>query len=77
MVAAGADEQLPAVPGIDGAGAVTISTALADLDALGEHVVVVGGLEDHLPPLVVANRLAATGRRVTLLAEPMVAGEGI
>ncbi len=77
VVAAGADEQLPAVPGIDGAGAVTISTALADLDALGEHVVVVGGLEDHLPPLVVANRLAATGRRVTLLAEPMVAGEGI
>ncbi len=43
--------------------------ALADPSALGVRVVIVGGLDDHLPPLVVADFLARTGRSVTLLVE--------
>ncbi|HVX21097.1 MAG TPA: FAD-dependent oxidoreductase [Acidimicrobiales bacterium] len=77
VVATGAEEGLPDVPGLDTVHAVTALEALAEPGLVGDHVVVVGGVEDHLPPLAVADRLAAAGRRVTLLSEPMVAGEGI
>jgi len=77
VVATGADEYLPDTPGLDARQAMTAGQALRHPDTVGDHVVVVGGVEDHLPPLVVADRLAAAGRRVTMLSEPIVAGEGI
>jgi NADPH-dependent 2,4-dienoyl-CoA reductase/sulfur reductase-like enzyme len=48
---------------------IDAASALADPSGLGRHVVVAGGLEDHLPPLIVADFLVRTGRTVTLLTE--------
>ena len=42
------------------------------------HVVIDGGRDDHLPPLIAADAASGGGRRrVTLLSEPIVHGEGI
>jgi 2,4-dienoyl-CoA reductase-like NADH-dependent reductase (Old Yellow Enzyme family) len=43
--------------------------ALADPSALGAHIVIDGGLDDHLPPLILADWFARMGRTVTLLTE--------
>jgi hypothetical protein len=40
-------------------------------------VVVVGGLDDHLGPLTVADLVARSGRRLTLVSEPFHAGQRI
>jgi 2,4-dienoyl-CoA reductase-like NADH-dependent reductase (Old Yellow Enzyme family) len=48
---------------------VDAALAMADPSGLGPHVVVAGGLEDHLPPLIAADFLARAGRKVTLLME--------
>jgi 2,4-dienoyl-CoA reductase-like NADH-dependent reductase (Old Yellow Enzyme family) len=48
---------------------LTGEEALTDIDRLGRHVVVAGGLDDHLPPLVIADWIARSGRAVTLLTE--------
>jgi 2,4-dienoyl-CoA reductase-like NADH-dependent reductase (Old Yellow Enzyme family) len=45
------------------------SQALADPAALGNHIVIDGGLDDHLPPLILADWFARMGRTVTLLTE--------
>jgi 2,4-dienoyl-CoA reductase-like NADH-dependent reductase (Old Yellow Enzyme family) len=50
-------------------GVFGATAALADPTALGRRVAVAGGLDDHLPPLVVADFLARTGREVILLVE--------
>ena len=51
--------------------------ALAAPDSLGHHVAVVGGRDDHLPPLVAADYLAGRGHRVTLLTEMAVPGKEV
>ncbi len=43
--------------------------AIENPAALGAHIAVVGGLEDHLPPLILADFIARTGRQVVLLTE--------
>jgi len=48
---------------------IDAAQALVDPSTLGQHVVVAGGLEDHLPPLITADFLARSGRKVTLLIE--------
>jgi 2,4-dienoyl-CoA reductase-like NADH-dependent reductase (Old Yellow Enzyme family) len=58
-------------------GAVDGAQALADPSALGENVGIAGGLDDHLPPLVLADFLARTGRKVTLLTENLSAGSAV
>jgi 2,4-dienoyl-CoA reductase-like NADH-dependent reductase (Old Yellow Enzyme family) len=58
----------------DGVAAID---ALARPDALGATVTVVGGRDDHLPPLVTADFLARSGRRVTLLVETASPGTAI
>lgn len=51
--------------------------ALADPSALGPVVTVIGGRDDHLPPLVAAEYLARSGRRVSLLVEAATPGSAV
>lgn len=51
--------------------------ALADSNALGPVVTVIGGRDDHLPPLVAAEYLARSGRRVSLLVEAATPGSAV
>jgi NADPH-dependent 2,4-dienoyl-CoA reductase/sulfur reductase-like enzyme len=54
----------------DDAGALfDADRILADPSPLGRRVIVSGGLDDHLPPLVMADWIARSGREVTLLTE--------
>lgn len=58
-------------------GVVDATQALADPSALGAHVVVAGGLDDHLPPLILADFIARLGRTVTLLTENISPGAAL
>lgn len=58
-------------------GAVDAAHALADPSLLGENVAVAGGLDDHLPPLILADFIARTGRKVALLTENISPGSGV
>jgi len=58
-----------ALPSDHAAKVIDAASALDDPSALGRHVVVAGGLDDHLPPLITADFLARAGRKVTLLME--------
>jgi 2,4-dienoyl-CoA reductase-like NADH-dependent reductase (Old Yellow Enzyme family)/NAD(P)-dependent dehydrogenase (short-subunit alcohol dehydrogenase family) len=58
-----------AIPGHLPDGMIDGATALANMSILGDHVVIAGGLDDHLPPLVLADFIARSGRTVTLLTE--------
>jgi 2,4-dienoyl-CoA reductase-like NADH-dependent reductase (Old Yellow Enzyme family)/thioredoxin reductase len=54
---------------LGGASVFSALEAIENSSGLGDHVAIVGGLEDHLPPLILADFLARAGRRVTLLTE--------
>ena len=69
VVATGSVERVPSVPGASSAAVVTALQVLRGERSVGDRVVVVGGLDDHLPPLTVSDHLAGTGRQVTLLTE--------
>jgi hypothetical protein len=58
-------------------GAVDATRALADPSSLGKSVAVAGGLDDHLPPLILADFIASTGRTVTLLTENISPGSAV
>lgn len=82
VLALGAHEYRPPVPGIDlghvqSALQLLRDSAVPGAARAGGHVVVVGGLEDHLPPLLAASVVARTAGRVTLLTEGFSEGEGI
>ncbi|HEY2302533.1 MAG TPA: FAD-dependent oxidoreductase, partial [Acidimicrobiales bacterium] len=77
VIATGAGEHLPDVPGADPSSVVTALQVLRGERPIGQRVVVVGGLDDHLPPLTVSDYLAEQGRAVTLLAETDGIGVGI
>ncbi len=77
VLATGSTPWIPPVPGID---RPHVSTCLEVIDGrapLGSSVVVVGGLDDHLPPLTTADFVADGHRAVMLLAEPMIAGQAV
>jgi 2,4-dienoyl-CoA reductase-like NADH-dependent reductase (Old Yellow Enzyme family)/thioredoxin reductase len=77
VIAAGAEEVVPDVPG---AGLSHVVTALAVLRGeahLTGRVAVIGGLEDHLPPLLVADAVAGAGHPVTLVTEQASEGEAV
>lgn len=71
---------MPAIPDLPGAGDIRTFSALdildMDLSELGESVLVVGGLNDHVAPLAAADFLAAAGKKVTLISECFVPGQG-
>jgi 2,4-dienoyl-CoA reductase-like NADH-dependent reductase (Old Yellow Enzyme family) len=58
-------------------GAIDAAAALADPSVLGRNVAVAGGLDDHLPPLLLADFLARSGRKVTLLTENLSPGSAL
>ena len=51
--------------------------ALAAPERLGPVVTVIGGRDDHLPPLVTAHYFAREGRRVNLLVEASTPGSAV
>jgi 2,4-dienoyl-CoA reductase-like NADH-dependent reductase (Old Yellow Enzyme family)/thioredoxin reductase len=69
VVATGSTERVPDVAGAGSRAVVTALQVLRGEASVGRHVVVVGGLDDHLPPLTVSDHLADSGRVVTLLTE--------
>jgi NADPH-dependent 2,4-dienoyl-CoA reductase/sulfur reductase-like enzyme len=77
IVATGAEQRRPPVPGITAAHVVTAEEVFAGTAVLGAHVVVVGGIDDHLAPLTTADLVARSGRRVTLLSELLHPGQRI
>jgi 2,4-dienoyl-CoA reductase-like NADH-dependent reductase (Old Yellow Enzyme family)/thioredoxin reductase len=77
VLATGSTEWRPPVEGFGLIPSFTAGEVLRGEAALGAHVVVVGGRDDHLPPLIAADAAANGDRRVTLLNEPIVHGEGI
>jgi 2,4-dienoyl-CoA reductase-like NADH-dependent reductase (Old Yellow Enzyme family) len=61
-------------------GATPVFSALQAIEknsALGDHVAVVGGLDDHLPPLILADFIAGAGHTVTLLTETVSPGPAL
>jgi hypothetical protein len=58
-------------------GQVDAASALSRPERLGQRVVVAGGLDDHLPPLIVADYLARLGREVILLTEAPMPGQAV
>jgi thioredoxin reductase len=77
VIATGASDTRPRIPGVDAANVLTASDVLRGRKRTGQRVVVVGGLDDHLPPLTVSDYLAQRGRAVTLLTETDGVGVGI
>jgi 2,4-dienoyl-CoA reductase-like NADH-dependent reductase (Old Yellow Enzyme family)/thioredoxin reductase len=77
VIAAGADETVPDVPGAKLSHVVTALAVLAGEAHVTGHVAVIGGLEDHLPPLVVADAIAGAGHPVTLVTEQTAEGEAV
>lgn len=65
----------PAVPVL--VASEVLALTLTDDALLAGPVVVIGGLEDAHAPLLVAEVVARRGLEVTLLVEPLVAGEGL
>jgi 2,4-dienoyl-CoA reductase-like NADH-dependent reductase (Old Yellow Enzyme family)/thioredoxin reductase len=77
VLATGSTEWIPSIPGVERIASFTALQVLRGVATLGDHVVIVGGRDDHLPPLIAADAAADGRRRVTLLTEPIVHGEGI
>ncbi len=77
VLATGSVEWIPQVPGVGDARVTTALRVLAGDVQLGAHVVVVGGRDDHFPPLTTADFLASRVERVTLLTELPAVGQGI
>jgi NADPH-dependent 2,4-dienoyl-CoA reductase/sulfur reductase-like enzyme len=77
VIATGAGDHRQAVPGADADHVHTATELFAGTVDLGDHVAVVGGLDDHLPTMTTADLAARSARRVTLLTETMHAGEDI
>lgn len=76
VAATGAVPAVPDVPGLEEIRAYTALDILeVDLAELGENVLVVGGLNDHLAPLAAADLLADRGKQVVLLSECILPGQ--
>jgi len=69
VVATGAQASLPDIRGIDQDNVVTAEEVLSGAAQVGERVVVLGGLEDHLRPLTIADLLAGRGHDVEIVSE--------
>ena len=77
VLATGSTEWVPPIAGLGLIPSFTAWQLLRGEADLGGHVVIVGGRDDHLPPLIAADAASDGARRVTLLNEPIVHGEGI
>lgn len=77
VLATGAAERVPPIEGVDAGHVHTALDAYRGLADPGRRVVVVGGLEDHLAPLRLAQWLATGDRQVVVFTELVAPGEGI
>ncbi|MEZ4333119.1 MAG: FAD-dependent oxidoreductase [Myxococcota bacterium] len=83
VLAVGAREWRPALPGVGEAGAgdaspaLHFATAVLRGDRVGRRALVVAGTDDQVGALVMADLLAARGHAVTLVGESYAIGEGI
>ncbi|MBV8085967.1 MAG: FAD-dependent oxidoreductase [Chloroflexi bacterium] len=93
VLATGASDYVPDIPGSHDQRVLTAGQVLTQIVppppqrerlgasshplALGRRVAVVGGLEDHFPPLTMADMLASQGHEVVLLTELVHIGDGI
>jgi pyruvate/2-oxoglutarate dehydrogenase complex dihydrolipoamide dehydrogenase (E3) component len=77
VLATGARPVPPPIPGVDAAHVVTAESVLLGTAEPGRRVAVVAGLEDHMRPLTLADHLAGRGHEVTLVAEPLLVGQGV
>jgi len=77
VVATGSTAYRPQVPGIDAAHVSTALEVLRGEASLGQRVLVVGGLDDHLGPPTIAEFLSDQGKQVVLICEPVSLGQGI
>ena len=75
VLAVGADDYVPDVPGVDAPHVVTATDVFRGVAALGENVVVVGGMNDSLPPMTVSDFLARQGKNVEIISELMTIGQ--
>lgn len=70
----------PVIPQIAGVEQLPVFNSLQILDnppQVGQRVLVVGGLNDNLPPVLAALYLAEQGKQVTLLSENVGIGQGL
>jgi 2,4-dienoyl-CoA reductase-like NADH-dependent reductase (Old Yellow Enzyme family) len=58
-------------------GGLDAASALAAPRKVGRRVVIAGGLDDHLPPLLAADYFAREGREVILLTEAPMPGQAL
>ncbi|MSQ72930.1 MAG: FAD-binding protein [Betaproteobacteria bacterium] len=77
VIATGSISYVPYIDGLDAAHACTALDLLGGTANVGNKVAVVGGLDDHLAPLMAAEWLADRGKQVTLLSECLLAGMGL
>jgi 2,4-dienoyl-CoA reductase-like NADH-dependent reductase (Old Yellow Enzyme family)/thioredoxin reductase len=77
MVATGSVPRIPEVPGIGLPHVLTAVDVLAGTPVPGSRVLVCGGQDDHLPPLLVADLLAERGCQVDLIVETVMAGQSV
>jgi pyruvate/2-oxoglutarate dehydrogenase complex dihydrolipoamide dehydrogenase (E3) component len=77
IVATGAEPARPTIDGIQQDTVVTAEDVLRGVVQVGARVVVLGGLEDHLRPLTIADLLAQRGHRVEIVSELKSVGPGV
>ena len=77
VLAVGADDYVPEVPGVDAAHVVTATDVFRGVAKVGQNVVVVGGMNDSMPPMTVSDFLARQGKQVEVISELMTIGENL
>lgn len=77
VIAVGAEPVVPVVDGMDRSQVFSPLDILEDTARVGQRVLVVGGMNDHLGPVLAALYLADQGKQVTLLSENMGIGQGL
>lgn len=77
VLAIGATPVIPALDGMDSIPAFNALEILDNPEGVGQRVLVVGGMNDNLPPVLAALYLANQGKEVTLLSENVGIGQGL
>ena len=77
VIATGSRPHRPDFPGADSPQVVTATDVLLGTVQVGRRVLVVGGQEDHLAPLTMAQFLAGQGKQVEVISELMMPGQRV
>jgi 2,4-dienoyl-CoA reductase-like NADH-dependent reductase (Old Yellow Enzyme family)/thioredoxin reductase len=77
VLAIGADDFAPDVDGIGSSHVVTGTDVFRGTAKVGQTVVVVGGLNDQLPPMTVSDFLARQGKNVEIISELLMVGQNL